>query len=99
DEEIKRTIVDMIAQPYEVSSEWKDKHKIHVPNETELLKDVILTNVLRLKFRIIQHLIEEENKKLKEATETEEVDKMLDEINDLKKIEMSIAELLGNVTV
>jgi hypothetical protein len=54
---------------------------------------------LRLKFRIVQHLIEEEHKKLKAATETAEIDRMLDEIKDLKKIEMSIAELLGNVTV
>lgn len=98
DEETKKTIVDLITHPYEVSEEWKN-HKIHVPKETEQLKDVILTNVLRLKFRIIQHLVEEENKKLKTATETAEIDKMLDEINDLKKIEMSIAERLGNVTV
>jgi DNA primase len=98
DEEVKKTIVDLITHPYEVSEEWKN-HKIHVPKETEQLKDVILTNVLRLKFRIIQHLVEEENKKLKTATETAEIDKMLDEINDLKKIEMNIAERLGNVTV
>lgn len=99
DEELKKTVVDLITQPFEVSTNWNDKYKIHVPKEADQLKDVTLTNILRLKFRIVQHLIDEENKKLKDLKETEAVDKMLDEINDLKKIEMSIAERLGNVTV
>ncbi len=99
DEEMKQVAVDLITSPYEVSSNWGDKYKIHVPKEIELLKDVTLTNILRLKFRIVQHLLDEENKKLKEAKETEEVDRMLDEIKHLKEIEMNIAERLGNVTV
>ncbi len=99
DEELKRTVVDLITHPYEISPEWKDKHKIHVPKELELLKDVTFTNVLRLKFRIVQHLIDEENKKLREATETAEIDRLLDEIKELKNIEVSIAAHLGNVTV
>lgn len=99
DEEIKNTVVDLITQPYEVSQNWHDKHKIYVPSEKDQLKDVTLTNILRLKFRIVQHLLDEENKKLREATETVEIDKLLDEIQELKKIEMSIAERLGNVTV
>lgn len=99
DEEMKQVAVDLITSPYEVSTNWGDKYKIHVPKEIELLKDVTLTNILRLKFRIVQHLLDEENKKLKEAKETEEVDRMLDEIKHLKEIEMNIAERLGNVTV
>ena len=99
DEEIKKAVVDMITHPFEISNNWKDKYKIHVPAEIEQLKDVTLTNILRLKFRIVQHLINEEHKKLKELKETEAIDKMLDEISDLKKIEISIAERLGNVTI
>ncbi|MCP4457676.1 MAG: DNA primase, partial [Cytophagales bacterium] len=99
DEDIKQTVVDLLAHPYEVSANWNEKHSIHVPKEIELLKDVTFTNILRLKFRIIQQLIDEENKKLKGISETSEVDRMLDEINDLKKIEMDIAGILGNVTV
>ena len=90
--------MDLITHPHEVSANWNDKYKIHVPKETDQLRDVTLTNILRLKFRIIQHLIAEENAKLKSATETADVDQMLDEISELKKIEISIAERLGNVT-
>ncbi len=99
DELIKSTVVDLLAHPYEVSANWNDKYKIHVPKEIEQLKDVTFTNILRLKFRIIQQLIEEESSKLKNISETTEVDRMLDEINELKKIEMDIANILGNVTV
>jgi len=99
DEEVKCTVVDLLAHPFEVSENWTEQHKIHVPKEIEQLKDVAFSNILRLKFRIIQHLIEEENKKLKGVSETTEVDRMLDEINELKNIEMDIASILGNVTV
>ena len=99
DEGIKRTVVDLLAHPYEVSTNWNDKYKIHVPKEIEQLRDVTFTNILRLKFRIVQHLIDEESKKLVGVSEASAVDRMLDEINDLKKIEIDIAKILGNVTV
>jgi DNA primase len=99
DPEISRTVVDLLAQPYEVSKMWNEKHKIFVPQEKDNLKSVMVTNILRLKFRIVQHLIEEENIKLKAATTEEETDKLLDEISELKKIEVAIASELGNVTV
>ncbi|WP_258105145.1 DNA primase [Marinoscillum sp. MHG1-6] len=98
-EEVKKVVVDLLTQRYEVSENWEKKYKIYVPKESELLRDVTYSNILRLKFRVIQHLIETENKKLKNVTEETEVDQLLDEIHELKKIEMTIAGHLGNVTV
>lgn len=99
DEDIRRTVVDLVADKYEISTDWKEKHNIHVPRETEFLRDVSYTNVLRLKFRILQHLIEEEKRKLKEAKSEKETDELLDEIIELEKIRVSIAEDLGIVIV
>ncbi|MEQ9403675.1 MAG: DNA primase [Cyclobacteriaceae bacterium] len=99
DEDVRRTVVDLVADKYEISENWKEKYKIHVPRETEFLRDVTYTNVLRLKFRIIQHLIKEENQKLRSAKNEGEVDELLDEINELKKVEVEIAKILGNVLV
>ncbi|MFY0598719.1 MAG: DNA primase [Cyclobacteriaceae bacterium] len=99
-EEIKSVVVDLMTPRYEVSENWEKKFKIYIPKEKELLKDVTYSNILRLKFRIVQHLIEEENKKLiEEIQDDDKVDEILDEINELKKIEMDIAKHLGNVTV
>lgn len=98
-EEIKREVVNLMTSKHEVSENWEKKFQIYIPKEEEQLRDVTYSNILRLKFRIVQHLIEEENRKLKEATNEDDIDILLDEINGLKKIEMSLAEFLGNVTV
>ncbi len=97
-EETKRVVVDLMTSKYEISESWSKKFQIHVPTEIDLLKDVTYSNILRLKFRIIQHLIDEENKKIKEAISEDSLDEILDEINELKHIEMDIAKILGNVT-
>lgn len=98
DKEIRDTVIELSTNKYEISEQWKSRHHIYVPHESEHLKDVTYTNILRLKFRILQHMIEEENLKLKDS-KSEDVDMILDEINDLKKMEMEIAEILGNVTI
>ncbi|MBV6646707.1 MAG: DNA primase [Cyclobacteriaceae bacterium] len=98
DQEVKDVVVELSANKYEISEFWQSKYKIHVPHETEHLKDVTYTNILRLKFRIIQYMIEQENEKLKNISD-QDIDDVLDEINDLKKMEMQIAEILGNVIV
>jgi DNA primase len=99
DEEIRKTVIDLSADKYEISENWSEKYKIHVPRETEFLRDVTYTNVLRLKFRIVQQLIQEETEKLKHATNEAEVDELLDDINELKMVSVEIAKILGNVLV
>jgi len=99
DEEVRKTVIDLSADKYEISDNWSEKYHIHVPRETEFLRDVTYSNVLRLKFRIVQQLIQEETAKLKHTTNEAEVDELLDDINELKKVSVEIAKILGNVLV
>ncbi|MEM6736081.1 MAG: DNA primase [Bacteroidota bacterium] len=99
DEEIRKTVIDLSADKYEISENWTKKYKIYVPKETEFLKDATYTNVLRLKFRIVQQLIQEETKKLNETTDDHSIDELLDDINELKKVSVEIANVLGNVII
>lgn len=99
DEKVRQTVVDLITPKFEISNNWKDKHQIHIPLETEFLRDVTYTNILRMKFRILQQLIQEESEKLKSAKNEKEVDELLDDINELKMISVDIAKILGNVLV
>lgn len=99
DEEVRKTVIDLSAEKYEISENWSEKYQIHVPRETEFLRDVTYSNVLRLKFRIVQQLIQEETEKLKHATNDAEIDELLDDINELKKVSVEIANRLGNVLV
>ncbi len=98
DPEIQKTIIELCAPKYEISEFWKEKYHIEIPLEEDFIKDLTYSNILRLKFRVIQHLIEVQNEKLKTAIEGD-VDTLLDEISELKQTEMKIAKIIGNVTV
>ncbi|MDH5609737.1 MAG: DNA primase [Cyclobacteriaceae bacterium] len=98
DEDIRKTVIELSATRYEISEFWESKYGIHVPHEADHLKDVTFTNILRLKFRIIQHLIRTETDKLKHL-DGDSPDEIIEEIQDLKKMEMEIARILGNVTI
>lgn len=98
DLEIKQTAVDLSTERYEISDNWSKKFQIKVPHESETLKNSTYTNILRLKFRIIQKMIAENMEKIKSASEEEHIDKYLSIQGDLKNMEMTIARTLGNVT-
>lgn len=99
DPEIKRAAVDLSTDRYEISTNWSEKFQINVAHESQTLKNSTYTNILRLKFRIIQKMIAENMENLKSASEEEEVNKFLSIQGDLKSMEMTIAKILGNVTV
>lgn len=99
DEDVRKTVIDLSADKYEISDNWQEKYKIYVPRESEFLKDATYSNILRLKFRIVQQLIQEETKKLKEVSDENEIDELLDDINELKKVSVEIGKILGNVLV
>jgi len=95
--EYKAVAVDLMTERYELSPQWKDKYKILVPNEKDVLKNATYTNILRLKLRIVQKLTQENMEKLKASKDENETNEILMTQRNLKKYEMSIAEILGIV--
>jgi len=55
--EIKGIVVDLVTDKYDISELWKEKYNIFVPKEEDALKNATYSNIVRLKFRIIQKLI------------------------------------------
>ncbi|MEO9853118.1 MAG: DNA primase [Reichenbachiella sp.] len=98
DKEIKQAAVDLSTERYEISTNWSEKFQINVAHESHTLKNSTYTNILRLKFRIIQKMIAENMENIKSAIEEEQVNKFLSIQGDLKNMEMTIAKTLGNVT-
>ena len=97
--EVKRVVTELVTTRYEISPHWKEKH-IYVPNESELLSDVAVTNVLRLKFRVVQRMMEENLSRIREseaAKNSDEVEKFLEQQDGLKKAERELASILGIV--
>lgn len=97
---VKATVTDLITSRYETSPHWSDKYHIFIPKEKDVLNELALGNVLRLKFRIVQKMIEENLKEVKAAEAKgnwEEIDKALEVQMGLKKAEGELAGMLGIV--
>lgn len=98
-EEVKKVITELITTRYEISPHWKDKH-IYVPGESDILHDLAFANVLRLKFRTVQKMMEDNLEKIKESESSgkiHDVEEYLGERNNLKKAEKELASMLGIV--
>ncbi|MDX1628815.1 MAG: DNA primase, partial [Fulvivirga sp.] len=95
--EVKKVVADLVSSRWEVSPNWSDKYKIFVPQEMDILENVVLSNVLRLKFRVLQKLITDNLDKLDKAKTGEEEDQFMKIHVELKKSEMELAKSLGIV--
>ncbi|MBS1949816.1 MAG: DNA primase DnaG [Cytophagales bacterium] len=97
---VRTAVSDLITVRYEVSPHWSGKFKIDIPNEKNTLSKSALSNVLRLKFRVVQKMIEENLIRVKSAETSgswEELDKALEIQTELKKAESELAGNLGIV--
>lgn len=94
---VKQEVADLVTHRWEASPNWGDKFQIFVPEETDVLPNVVLTNVLRLKFRVIQKLITDNLAKIKTAKTPEEEEQHFKLHSELKKSEMELAKALGVV--
>jgi len=96
-EAVKREVADLTTSRYETSKHWSEKYHIYFPEEKELLHDLAYTNVLRLKFRLIQKLTEENLQQMKQATNEDDLEKYFTIHEQLKGAEKDLASLLGIV--
>jgi DNA primase len=96
-EEVKQTVADLTTARYETSKHWSDKYHIHFAHEREMIHDLAYSNVLRLKFRLIQKLTEDNLAQMKQTTNDEDLEKYFTIHEQLKGAEKDLANLLGIV--
>ncbi len=94
---VKRAVADLMTSRYETSPHWSDKFHIYFPHEKQDITNVTMKNVLRLKFRLIHKLIEENLQELKNSKTEHIQDKHLSVQVQLKEVEKELAEALGIV--
>jgi DNA primase len=94
---VKNTVADLTTNRYEASKHWNTKFHIYFSNEKEIIQDVAFTNILRLKFRLIQKLMEENLAQMKQAVTESDLEKYFTIHEQLKGAEKEIAALLGIV--
>ncbi len=99
-EAVKRTVTGLVTARYETSKHWGEKFHIYFPKEHDILNEMALTNVLRLKFRVVQKMMEDNLQVVKQTEANgylDELDKALEMQAGLKKAETELAGLLGIV--
>lgn len=95
--EVKRIVAELTTSRYETSKYWSEKFHIYFPHEREVLHDMAYTNVLRLKFRMIQKLMEENLQQMKQASSDDDMEKYFTIHEQLKGAEKELASVLGIV--
>ena len=96
--EINKLAIDLISSPHTLSQNWSVKHNIHVPDETELLKQCVVTSVLTLKIKKVDTMIADNHKEMATGTEDDAIT-MLVRHKKLLKIRSDIAEKLGGMVI
>lgn len=94
---VKKEVAALTTPRYEASKHWSDKYHIYFPNEKEVLRDLAYTNVLRLKFRVIQKMTDDNLQQMKNATNDEDLERFFTIHEQLKGAEKELAGMLGIV--
>jgi DNA primase len=97
DFEIKSESIDLLMERYEISDTWESKFGIIVPKEENVLFQSVYSNILRLKYRKIQKLIQQNDELLQKAETFEEQLQYLHVAKELKNTKKELGELLGIV--
>jgi DNA primase len=96
--EIRAVVAELTTPRYEVSKNWGGEWQIFFPHEKEILHDMAYSNVLRLKFRMIQKLMEDNLDQMKSAGDnTAEFEKYFTIHEQLVAAQKELAVALGIV--
>ena len=98
DHEISSLSIDMSMTPYELSENW-EKNQIFVNHEREKLKDSVFSAVLAFKAKKIERMMEDIQKKLKDARPEEDLIILLEQLLKLKSASIEINDQLGRIII
>ncbi len=97
-EDWRKTAIDLITEKHQLSPNWKDRHKIHVKRENEILFAALEEAVYILKERRLDRMIKDLQEKLKNTTD-EEVMLLLAEIQVKNTFKLQLSKKTGRVVV
>ncbi len=95
--EIKEEVANLIVEKYDLSKVWEERHNIYVPREDQLLEKAVFQNVVRLKYRTLEKLIQENLARLKTAKDQVEQEEIMQTHMSLKSSTKELSDFLGMV--
>lgn len=93
DKEISACVIDLIAEPYELSHNWV-RHKIYVKKENDDLHQTLVTTLNTLRTKLISRVLREITTQLKDAKDDGEVSVLMQRFFELKKVATEIDQEL-----
>jgi DNA primase len=95
EEDVKRQLIHICSDSYQLSPNWQDKYSIFIPEEQELLSEAVYNTIMHLKRNILLSRIHGLERRMSE----EEADELalLRELTELKQKELEFARKLGTV--
>lgn len=97
EELVKRLVIDICADHYQLSPNWEAKFQVVIPTEEDILSKALYSNILRLKRQHLLVEIEELENRLAEVELEEEDFQILVQIKAKKDVEITLAKELGAV--
>ena len=93
---VSEMAVELLSPRYFLSENWESMHNIIVPGEEGILMEAVENSVFHLKNRKVLKMLEENQKKIKEAHEKgEEYMTLLEHHAKLEQVKMEISRALG----
>ncbi|MBD3628645.1 DNA primase [Cyclobacterium sp.] len=96
DGELKKEVINMIAQSREISLNWEIKHQIFTKKESDDLSDTSYRISLKLKSAYLKKMRLEVQEKIKDASESE-LNELLPVYMEITQLKTKIDQELGNV--
>lgn len=98
--EVADLAVDSVAVQYEISPNWNDdKRKIHVTQEIDHLKTLVLEGIYRIKKKKCEVEINKIREEMRQPQSPEDTEILLSKYQKLKEAEKVLGEFLGNTVV
>jgi len=94
-ESAKSEVAELITDKYEISPKWKEKYKIDIPNEEDVLAHKAYTDVLRHKLVKVKIMVQDNLHELQLAKSKEDQENFQRIHVKIKKVEDEIASNLG----
>jgi len=94
--EFRELAVELLSSRYVLSEEWERMHKIYVPVEEHLLRESVINTVNHLKNKKVLRMLEENQKKIKEADLAgQDYSELMLQHQQLENVKVRIAKELG----
>jgi DNA primase len=99
DQEIANRAIELTTTQHTLSLHWRERHQIHITNEEDLTRKMVLSAAYSFKFRRVEGMLNDVNQKLRHELPEEIMMKYVEECMGLQQAKLELARQLSYVIV